>query len=191
MTYNPTNTYNPRNWYWNIGGVIYSSAAEAVIAEPSVAYDAWKVANTASPMDTWANLDTILANYNLGPTGMVPPTQAQLLAAAYAKVAALMSVARTYALPGSVSVKCDGTTQTGADLAGLNAWGATAPTATTTWVDDFGVPSTITGAQGIALAAAVILYGQSVYDVLGTVASSIASGSITTLAQVQSAAWPA
>jgi hypothetical protein len=118
------------------------------------------------------------------------PSQAQLLGAANFKVASLMAVPRTYALGGSVSVKCDGMQGTGADLAGLNAWGSANPTATTTWVDDFGVPTTITGAQGVTLALSVVAYGQSVYNMLGASATEIASGSITTVAQVNALAWP-
>jgi hypothetical protein len=198
-------TYKPAAWFWagqpvgQSSPVIYSSAAGALVASDNSTYVAWVAAGNVAtqwPQDpsgavTTASLDAVLTAAGLPPTGLTPPTQAQLMAAANAKVTSLMSVPRTYALPGSVSVKCDGTPQTGADLAGLNAWGAAAPTSTTTWVDDFGVPTTITGAQGVALAAAVIAYGQSVYDVLGTVATGIAASTITTLAEVTSAAWPA
>lgn len=185
------------NWYWAGTPGIYSSATGALITEPNVAYDAWKIGNNASawPHDavgavTTAALDAVLIAADLPATGLTPPTQAQLLAAANAKVMALMAVARTYALPGSVSIKCDTLQATGADLAGLNAWGAAAPTATTTWVDDFGVSTTITGAQGVALAAGVIAYGQSVYDMLGTACTGIAAATITTTAQVNALAWP-
>ena len=121
------------------------------------------------------------------------PTQAQLQAYANGKANALMAVARTYALAGSpaVSVKCDTMPSTGADLAGLNLWGAASPTATTKWVDDFGVATTITGAQGVALATDVVAYGQTVFNELGTATTEISSGTITTTAQIDALTWPA
>jgi hypothetical protein len=185
------------HWYWAGTLGIYSSADGALITEPNTTYDAWKVGNaaTAWPHDatgavTTAALDVVLIAAGLPATGLTAPTQAQLLAAANAKAASLMAVPRTYALPGSVSVKCDGTPQTGADLAGINLWGAAAPTATTTWVDDFGVATTITGAQGVFLAADVVAYGQSVYNMLGTACAGIAAATITTTAQINALAWP-
>jgi hypothetical protein len=124
------------------------------------------------------------------PPSLPALTKPQLIAYAGAKVTALLAVARTYALGSGVSVKCDATTPTGADLAGLNAWGTATPAATTTWVDDFGVPTTITGAQGVALAAGVIAYGQSVYDELGVAATGVAGSTITTTAQIDALTWP-
>jgi hypothetical protein len=192
---------NLADWYWSGTPGVYGSKRGGLVANPSTdsAYQAWRVNQTPTPwpvdasgqQDT-AALDWVLENVGLPPTGLTAPTEAQLLAAAFAQVASLMTNSRTYNLGGSpaVSVKCDGTQGTGADLAGLNAWGSAAPTATTTWVDDFGTPTTITGAQGVALAAAVIVYGQSVYDKLGSVCAAIGAGSITTLAQVASAGWP-
>lgn len=117
------------------------------------------------------------------------PTQGQLQAYANSKLSSMFAVARTYDL-GGVSLKCDTTTSTGANLAALNAWGAAAPTATTQWVDDFGVVTQITGAQAVELAAMVIAYGQSVYAILASAMTGIAAGTIATTAQIDALAWP-
>jgi hypothetical protein len=164
-------------------GVTIAQCFTAALAAEFVA-----VPSGETPQQGWI----VNADGTLSAPVVAPPTQAQLLGAASSMLASLMAIARTYALGGSpaVSVKCDGMQGTGSDLAGLNAWGAANPTATTTWVDDFGVPTTITGAQGVTLALAVVAYGQSVYDVLGTAAMGIAAGTITTVAQVNALAWP-
>jgi hypothetical protein len=190
--------YTPSNWYWSgipvgqSGVIIYSSASGGIVSDIPAGSGStiWPKDETGAV--TTAALDAVLVAAGLPPTGLTPPTQAQLLSAANAKLTTLMAVARTYALGGSpaVSVKSDAMQGTGSDLAGINAWGAANPTATTTWVDDFGVSTMITGAQGVTLAAAVIAYGQSVYDVLGTASSGIAAGTITTVAQINALAWP-
>ena len=141
-----------------------------------------------SPQIGWTYNGTVFA----APAAPTPaaPTAAQLLAYANAKVGALLAVSRGYALSGGTSVKSDATTPTNADLVGLNFWGTANPAATLPWVDDFGVVTSITGAQAVALGQAVLAYGQSVYAVLATVAPGIAGGTITTTAAIDAAAWP-
>lgn len=190
----------PSDWYWSGGPGVYGSARGGVVSNPSTdsAYLAWLTGGnpTVWPRDnggsqTAAALDAVLTGAGLPASGLVAPTQAQLLSYAYAKIGGLLAVSRVYALGSGVSVKCDATTQTGADLAGVNAWGTTAPTATTSWVDDFGVSKTITGAQAVTLANAVVAYGQSAYNELGVVTTSILAGTTTTYAQIDATAWPA
>jgi hypothetical protein len=199
--------YKAAAWYWvgqpvgQSSPIIYSSAAGAVVPSNNSTYVAWLASGGVATRWPWDDtgavtteaLDDVLTAAGLPPTGLSALTHAQLLGVANAQIATLMAVPRTYTLSGSpsVSVKCDTLQSTGADLAGLNVWGTASPTATTTWVDDFGVPTVITGAQGVSLGNQVIAYGQSVYDVLGTVAAAIAGGTITTAAQVAAAGWPA
>jgi hypothetical protein len=197
--------FKATNVYWSGPLGVYGSLRAGLVATPSTdsAYQAWLAAQPPPnqplpwPIDgtgaqTAAALDAVLAFYGLPITGLAPLTKAELTAYAFGKVTALMAIARTYALGGSppASVKCDGATATGADLAALNAWGAANPTRSTTWVDDFGVATAISGTQACSLAAAVVAYGQSVYDILGTAATEVASGSITTTGAIDALAWP-
>ena len=119
-----------------------------------------------------------------------PATATQLRAYAGAKADALRAVARSYTLAGGLVVMCDSTQGTGADLIGLNTWGAANPTATTNFVQDNGGVVTLTGAQCVALANAVLAYGQSVFAVLATAMNDIANGMIATTAQIDALSWP-
>jgi hypothetical protein len=113
-----------------------------------------------------------------------------LRAYANSKATALRAAARTYALTGGVNVLCDATEATGTDLIGLLTWGTANPTATTNWVDDNGGVVTLTGAQCVALANAVLAYGQSVYAVLAAAMNGIANATIASPAQIDALTWP-
>jgi hypothetical protein len=196
--------YDVRKWYW-IGqptnyssSVIYSSAANAIVLATDPGYVAFFNAGgiaTSWPKDasgaiTTQALDDVLTAKGLPPTGLTPLTQTQLFAYADSKVAALMAVARPYDLGDGVSVLCDGTPSTGANLAGLNTWGQANPTGTQSWIDNFYRKTTITGTQAVTLALAVVAYGTTVYNILGEAVTGIATNSITTTAGIDSLAWP-
>lgn len=138
-------------------------------------------------------MNSLLDNYDLVDgvyVGRVT-TLAQLRAHAFGVVAALLAKPRAYPLVGGVSVLADATTATGADLNGLvTGWAQANPTLTTVWVDDNGGVTSLTGAEIVALAVAVLTYGQSVYAVLAGVMTQIASGAIATTAAIDAAAWP-
>lgn len=119
------------------------------------------------------------------------PTATQLRAYANGKAEALRKVSRTYALTGGLSVKCDATPNTGIDLQALMVWGAAHAEATTNFVQNDGGVVTLTGAQCVELANAIIAYGQSVFAMLATAMNSISNGTITTTAQIDALSWPA
>ena len=119
-----------------------------------------------------------------------PPTIPQLRAHAFAKANTLRATVRAYTLPGDLSVICDATASTGTDLHGLLTWGTANPGETTNWVDDNGGVVTLTGAQCVALALAVLAYGQSVFATLAQAMNGIANETITTKAQIDALAWP-
>jgi hypothetical protein len=196
--------YVPSAWFWvghpvgQSGPVVYSSAAQVLIADTNSAYVAFKASGgvaTPWPCDasgavTTGALDDVRGAAGLPATGLTPPSAAQLIAYANAKTQSLMAASRTYSVGNGVSVKADATTATGADLISLMTWGNLNPTATQSWVDDFGAVTTLTGAEAVTLAFAVLAYGQSVYTVLGSACSNVKSGSITTTAQIDALAWP-
>jgi len=124
------------------------------------------------------------------PAPLPAPTKAQLQAAAWAQSQALLMTSRLYAVAGVTgSISCDALSSS-ANLQGINIWGMSAPTATQAWTDNAYNVFTLTGAEAVAFADAVLAYGQSVYATLAAVVTSINSGSTTTLAQISSAAWP-
>ena len=180
--------------------IVFGSARGSIVVSPSsdVAYQAWLAKGFTPfpwPYDSTSAvtpqaLDAILENYGLPPTGLVPLSVSSLVAYAFSKVSNLLSIARNYSLAPGVSVKCDATTPTEANLVGLNAWGTASPTSTQPWVDNFGTATPITGAEAVVLAQSVVVYGQSVYAVLAVVSQEITTGSITTISQIDAAAWP-
>lgn len=126
----------------------------------------------------------------VGPYVAPVVSAAALRAYANSKVAALLAAPRTYALAGGPSVIADASTASGVDLNGLMVWGQANPAATTPWVDDSGGVTVLTGAQCVALALAVLAYGQSVYAVLAGAMTGITGGSITTTAAIDALTWP-
>lgn len=190
--------YNAALWYW-IGQpvgynstIIYSSASKAIVQATDPGYIAFLNGGylaTSWPKDatgaiTTAALDNVLTAAGLPVTGLTQPTQTQLFAYANAKVVSLMAISRLYNLGNGVSVLCDSTSSTGADLAGLNTWGQANPTGTQSWTDNFNKVTIITGAQAVILAMAVISYGTSVYNMLGTAITDITNNSITSFAGI-------
>jgi hypothetical protein len=118
------------------------------------------------------------------------PTATQLRAYANAKVDGLRAVARSYTLTGGLAVLCDATQGTGIDLYGLLNWGTANPAATTNFVQDNGGVVTLTGAQSVALANAVLAYGQSLFAVLAVAMNGIDNATIATTAAIDALSWP-
>ena len=200
-----TFSYNAKNWYWTPPagqntGMVYSSAAGALVSITNSAYVAWLTAgnvpqlcplNTSGVQD-WPSLDWVLTGAGIPVTGLTPPTLVQLLSYTNGKIAALLAIPRLYGPlgAGGPTVKCDGTTATGVSLAAINAWGTAAPTATQPWLDDYGVATTITGAQGVTLSALAGTYARSVWAVAASTCTAILAGTVTTTAQIDALAWP-
>ena len=130
------------------------------------------------------------ANGAFGPVPEPPaPTQAQLQAAAAAKAQSLIANMRSYT-SGSETLKSDATPATLADLMALAQWGAANGSASQNWVaNDYSVAA-ITGAEFVAFSPMVGDYSLSVYAALASVLGEIASGAITTMAEVSAFAWP-
>lgn len=196
--------YNPSNWYWlgqpsgQSSPIIYSSAAGAVVPSNDSAYIAWSAGRSATawPKDqagavTAAALDEVLTAAGLPITGLATPTAAQLQAAIFAKVASLLNASRPYTVAGvTPAISCDcGPSQ--ADVQQALAWGSVpSQTGALPWIDNNFVNFNLTPAEAVAFANAVGAYKQSVYATAATVNQGVTSGSVTTLAQIASAAWP-
>ena len=120
-----------------------------------------------------------------------PATASQLRAYANAKADVLRATARAYTLTGGLRVMCDATQGTGTDLIGLKEWGGANPAATANFVQNDGGVVTLTGAQSVELANAVLAYGQSVFAALAAAMNGVANGAVTTTAQIDALAWPA
>jgi hypothetical protein len=203
--------YMASDWYWigqpigQTSTIIYSSAVNALVAATDANYIAWQAllpTNKATPWPqdennevTIAALDAVLSAAGLPLSGLATPSQAQLQAAASTKVQALLSSSRLYPVtgvsmpPGVTGISCDAL-QSSANVQAINSWGLANPTSTQQWTDNVFNVFILTGAQAVAFSNAVLAYGQSVYAELATVVTAIASGSITTLAQIASEAWP-
>lgn len=185
----------------NSGGysspIIYSSASKAIVppTDPGyVAFTATGITPQFWPRDatgavTTAALDAVLVAAGMPPTGLTAPTNAQLNSYANAKVVSLLSGEKTYPISGVGSIVC-AELPAAADLLSINAWGLANPSATQQWTDDAYNVFTLTGAQAVTLSNTALAYGQSVYAVLATAAIQIASGAITTEAQIDALTWP-
>lgn len=186
--------FNPSDWYWQIASSgIYGSKRGGLVSDPltDADYLSWSAINGPGSLASSASsLDVTLADLGEPASGLVPPTTHALMAYANAKLTSLMAIPRTYALGSGVSVKADATTATGADLLSLNVWGMTNPAASQPWVDDFGVVTTITGAEAVTLADSVLAYGQSAYVILASAMTGISGNTITTTAQIDALSWP-
>ena len=99
------------------------------------------------------------------------------------KVDAVQRALRTYALPGSLYVKC----RCSANLTTLALWGAANSDAATCWVDDEGSVSEISGAQATELVVAVAAFDQLCWLTLGRVLADIKAGAMTSTAAVDTA----
>ncbi|MGO8738632.1 DUF4376 domain-containing protein [Rhodoblastus sp.] len=206
--------YNAKNWYWSgqpqgqSGTIIFSSAKGAVVAATDPGYQAFLAAGgiaTPWPLDpvsrvaTTAALDVVLSGAGLPPSGLTPPTPAQLLAYAEAlrgKIAAggiSVNIAASGAPPQLVEV--------GTDTAGLallaNAVQLTSTAPGTPYNWDQAEPVTLTGAQIVAIQVAVGLFNQLLFSQKTAIRAAIAAGTITTFAQIDTPAsaglpaWPA
>lgn len=185
--------YNPFDWYWIIEstGQIYSSAKCEAISSTDADYEAWVAAGgTATMLQDAATLDDVLKRIGLAVSGLSVVTKSELIAYASDKATTLLATARSYDC-GGASVKADATASTISDLETLAAWGATNSSASKNWVvDDSGTMMAVTGAQFVALAPLVGAYRLEIYsDELSAVLAEIASGAITTLAEIDAFSW--
>lgn len=68
--------YNPKNWYWIVGGStsqVYSSASGDYVPVANATYQAWRADGTMpTAIDTEANLGGVLAQYYPDVTRPVP-----------------------------------------------------------------------------------------------------------------------
>lgn len=135
--------------------------------------------------------DLVAGKYGAIGAYVAPAVSVDILRAyANQKLQSLIGVSRLYTLTGGLQVYADATSATILDLQGLMQWGTSNGSATTNWVEDSGGVVTLTGAQCVALAEAVLAYGQSAYAVLAQAMNGIANASITATAPIDALAWP-
>lgn len=96
----------------------------------------------------------------------------------------------TFNVAPSVQILSDGTNSTRADLGLLALYGQANPAGTKTWVDNNGKVTVLTGAQLVTLTELVGAWVSDMYAAYGEILSGLASGSITTAAQIDNYAWP-
>jgi hypothetical protein len=185
--------YNPFNWYWLVTGnvsQVFSSAAGNYVPVGDATYVAWlNGGSSPSRIVSEQELLEVLA-------AQAPSVKAQfkagLLAYAQAKASGLIAGLNSYTADG-VTIKSDATATTRTDLNARAAWGASNQTASDPWIDNLGGVTEVTGAQYVALAPLVTNYWLSIYPALATVLTAINASppTITTFAEIDSAAWPA
>lgn len=119
-----------------------------------------------------------------------PPTKDELNAYASHKAATLLGTSRNYTNPaGSGQISCAVGLEQG-NLNQLHLWGVGNSIETTQWTDDTYATFTLTGEQAVQFWNDTTAYQQSVNATLSQVTGGIASGSITSYAQIDAANWP-
>ena len=96
----------------------------------------------------------------------------------------------SFAVPGAsppVSLAVAADAQSLAFINGLALWASANPSGTTPWVDNAGTVTPLSAAEASALAAAAMAFVQASFAALASVAAGIASGAITTTAQIDAA----
>lgn len=187
--------FNPDDWYWQVAGVgIYGSARHGLVSAPTTdaAYLAFNAANGPGSIaaDT-AYLDATLQSAGLPPSGLTPPTQAQLLTYANGKVQSLLGTARPYTVAGLSGPVVDDLGPVTALTMNTAFVMQSALTYPYKWSDDNYTIWSMTQDQLIAFLEAAFAYGDSVWALAnGTAFSGINAGSITTTAQIDALSWP-
>ncbi|MDR3461528.1 MAG: hypothetical protein P4L76_04335 [Beijerinckiaceae bacterium] len=131
------------------------------------------------------------------PVPASPPTAMELKRHADKTWAALLAAGRIFNVSASgaaaVSVLCDGTSGTRADLALLALFGQANPAGTKTWVDNNNVSTVLTGTQFVTLATVVGNWVADTYPALETLRGQIAATppTVATIAQIDAYVWPA
>ncbi len=186
--------YTPSDWYWSGTIGIYGSARAGLVATPAsdTAYQAWLQTGakaTPWPGNTAAALDAVLAAAGLPPTGLTPPTQAQLIAYANSTQWGLATGGFTVTIASTACTFKTDDVSTGLITGKAVRLSQLSPPATINWQFVSGYVL-ITATEFIAAATQIADFVQATFDSLESVLASIASGAITTTAQVDSAAWP-
>lgn len=159
----------------------------------------WLTSSGDAPPTGYAFVPSSDANvgevYSGGVFAPVPATKAALMAYASSKQALNMhggiSVnVGTQQAPQNIEASTDPTSLVLLQGAYTLAVGPTPP-ASFQWVQSNGVPVTLTPAQIQTIFNAVTAFVQSTFNALSSVIGQINSGTITTAAGVDAAAWPA
>lgn len=186
--------FDAKKWFWIVAGSttqVYSSERSEYVPISDAAYVAFLAGGDGpTRIDTEANLIAVLAAQ--APDSVVP-SSAGLAHYAASKQDAIMSSGITVDVGSPVQV---GTGVLGlALLQGALSLAQSDPAKVFTWVQDSGVPVSLTAAQIQTIFAAVTTYIQSSFTTLGGILQAIGSGAITTKAQVDTPpapipAWP-
>lgn len=198
--------WSPGDWYWLAAdGRLYASGRAAIVATSDAAYTAWAGARghgaSAWPSElaggqTAAALQSELMRWGLSlPASLLPPPSvSELVAYAEARQAALMAGGFAFDVAASGQpaevVQADTDLSGRLNLAGLVSLAQINASFTSIWVQAGG-GLTLTASEIIALGVAVGTFVEQTYQALATVLANIASGVITTTAQIDAAAWPA
>lgn len=125
---------------------------------------------------------------------IVPPepvfTKQQLLDYANMVLNTYRSLARSYTLDETTTIKSDTIDSTTAEINSLVLAGMSNPDAQTNWVDNYGIATLITGTQAIELGNQTVQYKSNLYAVLSEGTNGINNGTITTPGQIDNLPWP-
>ena len=142
----------------------------------------------STPQEEWGISGGVLVT-----TVAAPAYLAGYASASWNSILAAGRIFNVAASGAAVSVLCDGTNSTRADLALLALFGQANPTGTKTWIDNNGVSTVLTGAQFVTLATLAGNWVSDTYPALQTLLGEINATppTITTTAQIDAYAWPA
>lgn len=181
--------YNPRNWYWLVGSPaqVFSSQALTYVPTTNAAYVAWLAAGYfPTIIDNEADLIGVLA---LAAPDLAPQTVLGLAAYAQRKQSIVQGGGITVTLE-SQSVQAYTDAGSMALLQGALVLAQATPTRTFQWVGETSA-ATLTATDIETLFTAVSTFIQATFTTLATVLTAITAGTITTGAEIDTAAWPA
>ena len=175
--------------YDSISGLVLRAGICSDAAHVQLHAQTGETVDAAPPADVTAD-----GLWQWTPSGYVhnappAPTIAELSAYASGKASAIQSVARSYT-GGTTSLASDASAASLADWLALQQWASLNPNATTNWVANDGTVTPLPAVAITPIATAVGIYSQSVWQTLAGILTSIAGGTITTMAQIDSAPWP-
>ena len=179
---------------------MYTSVLDPITDTPSAALvrrDADGALIPADPANTdWQAYQSWLGAGNSPTTPEVTSSPASLVAYAQAAQRAVLTKGQTFDVATSgqpaVSILCDGTNDTRADLALLALFGQINPTGMKDWLDNNGKTTSLTGSQFVALATLAGDWVSDTYQTIGGIITGILASppTVTTTAEIDATAWP-
>lgn len=184
--------FNPRDWYWildNSTTQVFSSKVGNYVTVTDTTYVAW-LSSGYQPTQRNDTEGNLLADLNGLIPGYVASTTIGLISYANAKQWRLATSGFTLTLSGqTVTFQTDSQSQVFIAAKSIRMSYPNPPT-TIDWQFAIGFQTLSAADFGIA-AVKIADFVQATFDALRSVDAAIMAGTITTLAQVDAASWPA